>query len=273
MSVKTTQDTTTIWLPGWSYLDLSNSQRDRWIVTDPIGWLIICAFGIWLMRAIVFSAITANSIGDSIWNKIQDFGQNFLKTMPIVPLWNGINWGVWTIFNTLRRKPDELLARRENQQEKDLWDVMESKWPKLFKWSEAYGNDDTANKVEADNLIKHLKSWDIHNVQTELQGQWLTTQALTSPEVEKAIAGLQEEEKKNILETRKNILWYDITENTKTKNDLSKINTKEALLSFSPERAKALYKENPSYTQTIKEAGEDVSYSLTKDWKFTPPIK
>jgi hypothetical protein len=53
---------------------------------DWFSWLMVNFFAIGLMRMIFFAALKSNELGKSVGGKVQSFGENVFKTLPILPM-------------------------------------------------------------------------------------------------------------------------------------------------------------------------------------------
>lgn len=74
---------------GWSqkYLvwgsQMTLTNFNRWGSLDRFSWIIVNLVSVGLMRALVFAAIKANSLGKSFAAPIEKFGTGFMSTLPI----------------------------------------------------------------------------------------------------------------------------------------------------------------------------------------------
>lgn len=110
------------------------SKLPRWDAMDRFSWLLINFFAIGLMWMIVFAAIKANKIWEGVWQKIQDFGGNMFKTLPIIPMPNWQSVGVGSMAKVLSEAPQrklQAMETRDNQLVQSWFDGDNSKISKL----------------------------------------------------------------------------------------------------------------------------------------------
>ena len=166
-SQKTANGWTTYSIENVAQIETKNS-RDRWIVSDPISRMIVCAFWIGIMRSVVFMAIKANSIGKSIWSWVQKFWEWMMKTMPMVPVpgW-GANLTLGSIWNSLGNWwiTTRIINERNQKWEENMENFLESKAPKFF-------NKDTSfEKWETEKVFNTIKSGKAEDVNALLNQQ------------------------------------------------------------------------------------------------------
>lgn len=91
---------------------------------DRFSWLMVNFFAIGLMRMIVFAAIKANKIGEGVGKKVQDFGANIFKTLPVLPIGEGgKRVGITGAYNVLNAAPERWMDNQkyEQQQIAETW--------------------------------------------------------------------------------------------------------------------------------------------------------
>ena len=130
-----------------------------WEAMDWFSRLMVNFFAIGLMWMIVFAAIKANEIGKWAGQKIQDFGQNFFQTMPILPIgeW-GSRVGVGSAAKVLNAAPDTRVRNKESEQTQVATDFV---WWNQTGWTTATTIDTTwANSLINENTTaESIKSW------------------------------------------------------------------------------------------------------------------
>lgn len=88
------------------------SKRSGWGVLDMFSWLLVNMFGIAIVWTILFAAIKANKLWEMISSKLdlQRMGENFLSSMPIIPLGWWSDERVWMkdIVNVISSQPDKI---------------------------------------------------------------------------------------------------------------------------------------------------------------------
>lgn len=97
----------------------------RWGSLDRFSWLIVNLVAVGLLRAVLFAAIRANSLGEKFAKPIQEFWQNMMGTLPIVPLPGGENVGVMSGASVLSNAPDRWLSTINNEQEAKARSIIE----------------------------------------------------------------------------------------------------------------------------------------------------
>lgn len=92
---------------------------NRWGTLDRFSRLIINLISVWLMWALLFAAIKANSLGKSIAAPIEKFGGNFMSTLPIFSVPGGTEKvGLGSIARVATNTPNDIyMANRMRKQE------------------------------------------------------------------------------------------------------------------------------------------------------------
>ena len=142
-----TTDGTQKYLVWGSQMTLSNFNR--WGSLDWFSWIIVNLISLWLMRALVFAAIKFNTIGKSIWWKIQEFGGNFMTTLPIFNTPRG-KAGVWAIASM----PDKIIwdGNGSSGWIVDKMKAQDLKAIETFKKNQWRGEDDDAGATTKNTL-------------------------------------------------------------------------------------------------------------------------
>lgn len=98
---------------GWGS-SMEFSKLPWWEAMDWFSWLMVNFFAIGLMRMIFFAALKSNELGKSVGGKVQSFGENVFKTLPILPM----GWwvGLGSAANVLKSVPDRWVNDREREQ-------------------------------------------------------------------------------------------------------------------------------------------------------------
>lgn len=143
-TTNTAQDTTQItWLEptiqklpsdGWTqkYLvwgsQMSLTNFNRWGTLDRFSRIIVNLISVWLMRALVFAAIKANTLGQKFGAPIEKFGSWFMQTLPIFNtpfgktginavlqepgnlIWRG-NWSDGKIIEQIKTKESQVVDK------------------------------------------------------------------------------------------------------------------------------------------------------------------
>ncbi|MCX6823642.1 MAG: hypothetical protein NT085_00745 [candidate division SR1 bacterium] len=92
---------------------------------DRFSWLMINFFAIGLMRMIFFAALKANALREGVGKKVQDFGENVFKTMPIIQLpGGGGGVGISNLQKGIGNIPDKWKNNQDTEQNKIVSDYM-----------------------------------------------------------------------------------------------------------------------------------------------------
>lgn len=146
----------------WGCAEL-NFEGDGWTVAgtlDGFSRFLLNIFAIGLMRAVVFAAITTNSIGKKIWQQVQDFGASIFQTLPIIPVgWDGQKVGLGTAFSAASQYPEKAwiqpIENRQNQAMENFFNprtwITSAQAEDIVKQVQALPS--TATKVEVENIV------------------------------------------------------------------------------------------------------------------------
>jgi len=111
--------------------EMEISKLHRGETLDWFSWILINFFAIGLMWMIVFAAIKANKLGEGIWGKVQEFGGNFIQTLPIVPIPWWWRVGVGSMYNVLSTSPQRKIEAMQARDTKFVSDLFREREKKL----------------------------------------------------------------------------------------------------------------------------------------------
>lgn len=128
-----------------------------WDAMDWFSRLMVNFFAIGLMWMVVFAAIKANVIWEKVWGKVQDFGQNFFQTLPILPIGEG--WGrvgVWSAGKVVWGTPERYIQAKENTQA-----AIAEKWinPEPPTIPTSIDTTWATSLINANTTAESIKSW------------------------------------------------------------------------------------------------------------------
>lgn len=87
----------------------------KWEAMDRFSWLMVNFFAIGLMRMIFFAALKANALGKEIGGKVESFGTNVFKTLPIIPYGWGERVGIGGAARALAAAPERWIWALETR--------------------------------------------------------------------------------------------------------------------------------------------------------------
>ncbi len=133
------------------------SQRVVWNgIINIMTWLALNMFWVWLMWIVVFAALKTSTITAGIVGWIESFAKNILKSVPIIPTFDGSSTSIAALQKTkdsVKQIPNAMLS--------DQYTNIDD----YFKWRE--NKKDAAERSEG--MAKAAESWDIALMKTEYE--------------------------------------------------------------------------------------------------------
>lgn len=118
---------------------------------DWFSWMLLSFCGIGIMRFILFAAIKATGTIGEVGEKIKDFGENVLKTAPIVPI-PGMGMSSVEGLKYASTIPDQLTEKRRVREENDAeqffgskFTALKDEWLDTNLWNNKYETRDLMN--------------------------------------------------------------------------------------------------------------------------------
>ena len=93
---------------GLIVLCMEDWLRSLWTFKDVLSWLVINLLWVGVMRVVIFAALKSAKFSEWIVWKIQDLAQQWLQTVPIIPI-PGVSW--WMSVGALK-KTDDLMVNK-----------------------------------------------------------------------------------------------------------------------------------------------------------------
>ncbi|MDD3262849.1 MAG: hypothetical protein PHR61_03300 [Candidatus Absconditabacteria bacterium] len=138
---------------------------------DWFSWMIVSFCGIGIMRFILFAAIKASGTIGKVGESIKNFGENVIKTAPIVPMAGGV--GIGTLKEQLI-DGDFATKYRENKvvdlpkQQENMNAYLEERLPSI---KEDFGKDRTFSDSEKTMVESAINTKDSDKIISVLEGR------------------------------------------------------------------------------------------------------
>ena len=138
-----------------------SDNRSIWWVLDMFSRLLINIFGIAIVWTILFAAVKANKLADVVSSKlfdVQKLWADFIKNVPIIPLWGGQRIWASSLMTTLWSQPAQIANSMNSQSTSNLNDFLNIWTSKDEKFSIWAPNSNAKNVTDISNNEASINS-------------------------------------------------------------------------------------------------------------------
>lgn len=133
-------------------VQLEYSKLPWWEAMDRFSWLMVNFFAIGLMWMIFFAALKSNELGKMVGGKVESFGANVFKTLPIIPMGPEGKWvGIGSIGTVVGGMPDTYISNLKEAWNKQVRDWIDDKTgtgnPGTGSWSTTFNAQPIVQKL------------------------------------------------------------------------------------------------------------------------------